>query len=142
MKFFVLFLGLSSLFPTVTQDILKDIPPEHRAILPEGKWTPTEEQTVLALHAIDSFIQQITPKNSVNESSRIKERLKGYHVQFVGEQRGETKVVWCNFITMLSSDWDWKRQALFVCDGGSAFWQIDYDPKTGQLSRFIVNGFA
>jgi hypothetical protein len=37
---------------------------------------------------------------------------------------------------------DWKHELLMVCDGGPAFFGIEYDPQTNTFDHFAYNGFG
>jgi hypothetical protein len=37
---------------------------------------------------------------------------------------------------------DWHRQVVGVCDGGPAFFGVEYDPATKRFSHFEFNGIA
>ncbi|HJQ39410.1 MAG TPA: hypothetical protein VKB93_19890 [Thermoanaerobaculia bacterium] len=36
----------------------------------------------------------------------------------------------------------WRRHSIMVCDGGNAFWGVEYDPLTKEFLNLTVNGEA
>ena len=39
-------------------------------------------------------------------------------------------------------EFDWRRDAVLVCDGGPAFFGVEYDPATKRFTHFEFNGIA
>jgi hypothetical protein len=37
---------------------------------------------------------------------------------------------------------DWRTRALIICDGGSAFWGVVFDPADNSFHDFDSNGIA
>jgi hypothetical protein len=37
---------------------------------------------------------------------------------------------------------DWRKERIEVEDGGFYYWKIEYDPATGECSKFQPNGYA
>jgi hypothetical protein len=37
-------------------------------------------------------------------------------------------------------EFDWRHQAMRVCDGGHRFFGVEYDPATEKFSHFLFNG--
>jgi hypothetical protein len=126
-----------------------DIPPANRVILTTGAWTPTLEETQKALIAIQLFLERPTSGNqwSKDERKNILNNSKKYRVQFVGLLREKRRVLWCNFFParrgVEKDEFDyWKHTKVEVDDGGYWFWQIDYDPASGECRRLMVNGIG
>ena len=34
----------------------------------------------------------------------------------------------------------WRERAIVICDGGSAYWGIEYDPQTKKFMNYSANG--
>jgi hypothetical protein len=116
-------------------------------ILEKGDWKPTKEETQKALARIESFLDRPTavPDRSKGEIKDIRTRLGKYRVQFVGITRHGRKLIWCNFFPAVDGKDEfpyWKKSPVEVSDGGSWFWQIDYDPAADQCANFASNGYA
>jgi hypothetical protein len=121
------------------------IPQTNRVILSSGRWKPSGEQTQRALAAIQAFLEKQTATNDwkVREIKKILEHEKEYRVQFVGIERDGKKLIWCNFFPATGVfGANWKREKVMVMDGGFSFWQIEYDPNSGQCLNFSSNGYA
>jgi hypothetical protein len=125
-------------------DLKQDIPKSHRVILKKD-WAPSPEETLQALPHIEAFLNHPSEVAdwSKGQIKIILSRLKTYRVQFIGVTRHGKKLIWCNFFPdtkeVLSY---WEKTPVEVADGGASFWQIYYDPTTGQCSNFISNGYG
>jgi hypothetical protein len=122
-----------------------DIAQTNRVILSSSDWKPSAEQTQKALAAVQAFLDKPGSTNNwtKGEIKKILAHTKEYRVQFFGIVRDGTRLVWCNFFP--ASDpfgRDWRREKVQVLDGGFWFWQIEYDPSTGECLNFGVNGYA
>lgn len=122
------------------------IPQEHQTIL-KGDWTPTQHQTDKALAAAVEYVHQVVARNNgrnlaekmqVFQAKQISEGMKQYYVQFIGQTPRGVKIIFCNFIS--GPDSDWKKSLVVFYDGGSGYWQIDYNPETGKCRNFDING--
>jgi hypothetical protein len=116
--------------------------------LSETKWLPTEEQTSQALNTITQFLNdpkepQKFGRRHAKEAIRIREHYSEYNVQFAGVIKDGKKYILCNFLQADDSFTPhWKTQYVFVFDGGFWYWRILYDPETGELIDFQINGYA
>ena len=123
-----------------------DIPQTNRVILVGGNWKPSEEDTQKALTAIQAYLEKPTATNAwtLGEIKKILAHTKHYRVQFKGVVVDGRKLIYCNFFPADSGQEfkSWKELVVLVCDGGFDFWQIYYDPKTGECLEFMSNGDA
>ncbi len=125
------------------------IPAGNQVVLPsDAKW-PTAEETRKALVAIHAFLEKPAPTNEHEAAAikRILENLGTYRVQFFEKETDGKRLIWCNFFpAALKGQRDvfdyWRKGQVLVNDGGSAFWNISYDPSTGKCSKFRSNGTA
>jgi hypothetical protein len=124
------------------------IPIENRVILQsefpkKSTWTPTEEQTQMALGKILEFINNPTGVDDWQKSEigKIKNNISLFKVQFIGIETEGKKRIWCNFFRGEGFDY-WKKGIVFVRDGGFWFWQIEYDLKSDSCKKFLSNGDA
>jgi hypothetical protein len=90
-------------------------------IEPAGYWSPHQEDLVAAEDA-------------------LADQSHGYR-QYAGFiEDGERKI----YINAFCDDpgMDWKRNVVFVMDGGACYWQAVYNVDTGEVEMLIVNGEA
>ena len=133
----------------------KTIPKENQVILSntscwsEIKWTPTEEQTAKALTAIEKLLNDPEAlkkfdERKIREADKVRGHFAEYHVQFCGVIEDDREYILCNFFKPYrpSEFQNWRNQLVFVLDGGFWYWSILYDPKTGELIKLDINGYA
>ena len=125
------------------------IPASNQVVLPPDAKLPTAEETQKALVAIHAFLEKPGPTNEYEAAAikRILANFGSYRVQFFEKETDGKRLIWCNFFPAAvkgqrdSFDY-WRKSQVLVSDGGSAFWDITYDPSTGKCSKFSVNGEA
>ena len=125
-----------------------DIPATNRVILKSKSWTPTADQAQKALASIQSFLSKPATTNEyqLREIRKILANSRNYRVQFVGMIRDGRKIIWCNFFPAAGKGKDefedWRKERIEVEDGGFYYLKIEYDPATGECSKFHPNGYA
>jgi len=125
-----------------------DIPVTNRVILKSESWTPTADQAQKALASMHSFLSKPATTNEyqLREIKKILANSRNYRVQFVGMIRDGRKIIWCNFFPAAGEGkdefQDWRKERVEVEDGGFYYWKIEYDPATGECSKFYPNGYA
>ncbi|MEI8064505.1 MAG: hypothetical protein WCH84_10640 [Verrucomicrobiota bacterium] len=143
---FAALLGLLLVQGMVFAGVDTNIPETNRVILASGDWKPSEEDTQRALNAIQTFLDKPTSTNAweLGEIKKILAHTKDYRVQFKGVLFDGRKLVFCNFFPVDRGEGFnyWKEHEVAVDDGGFAFWQIYFDPKTGECLKFMSNGDA
>lgn len=88
---------------------------------PEGYWHPRQEHLLAAEDALADQSQG--------------------HRQYAGFiENGERKVYINAFCDDLGIDW--KRNVVFVADGGPCYWQAIYNVTTDEIEMLVVNGQA
>ena len=65
-----------------------------------------------------------------------------YFRQYFGVIIGGRKLVYVNGVGRRGADGSWRTSAFSVCDGGSEFWGVLYDPETRTFSDLAFNGSA
>ena len=99
----------------------------------EVTWTPDSEQLRVAEEALGDFIAD-HPEDGVDD-------LEEYHRQYTGTgEEGQTISV--NALCVDSGLDDWEDELIFVNDGGSCFWQAEFDVESLDVVTFNVNGEA
>lgn len=111
------------------------------------EWVPSNEQTEKAVTALGQFLNddEALKKSSerlAGEVLKIREHFGEYRVQFSGVIEDGKKYIHCNFFPAVRSFPDWEHQYVCVFDSGFWYWNILYDPLTGELSRFQINGYT
>ena len=70
----------------------------------------------------------------------------GWLRQYVGIVRGGRRFVYGNFfprsVTRYGDAGRWRREPVMVCDGGPAFFGIEYDVESGTFTQLGFNGLA
>lgn len=108
-----------------------------------GYWTPT---------AAD--LKQFEPKlraylKTVKLPGKTTADPGSYYCQCVGFTRGGGKFIYVNaFHPHVLDDmargpgkpFDWRRNSVDACDGGSSFFGVEYDTSAGKFLHFAVNG--
>lgn len=64
-----------------------------------------------------------------------------YFAQFVGITRDGQPLIHANFFCD-DFGMDWRSDIVIVCDGGSCFFSVEYDPATGAYQNLMINGEA
>jgi hypothetical protein len=128
--------------------------PDHCAILPvsEGPalikqcsrssptnvsdyWSPSPSQVI----AIEKLLPELIRK------SGHKLNLSGSYRQYLGVTRQGKKVIYLNSFPRAvaeSAHLDWRTKALVICDGGAAFWGVEFDPDDNTFHNLEFNGFV
>jgi hypothetical protein len=118
----------------------------NQVILPSWLSKPSEKNTHDALVAIQAFLEKRSSTNDWQalEVKKILQHATEYRVQFKATTRGLRKVIRCNFFPASESLLEeiWKKEEVKVMDGGFWFWQIEFDPSTGECLNFSSNGYA
>ncbi|APO93663.1 hypothetical protein [Xanthomonas vesicatoria] len=105
----------------------RDSPARHPGQI-TGYWEPSHQQ----IEQLESRQDALTP--TIAEPREFDRQYVGVVIQ--GQQ-----LIYINAFR-LPNDPPVKpaREAIKVCDGGSAFWGALYDPQTGGFSQIAVNG--
>lgn len=122
------------------QIILKEQKQEYGPIV---EWIPSEPETSLAIESIYKFLKDETYSGPDNEQRKIiLNQISDYKVQFVGIITNGRKIIHCNFFPK-GEDFKYaNKEYVFVFDGGTSFWRIDYDIENNACLNFEVNGKA
>ena len=71
--------------------------------------------------------------------------LSRTHRQYVGIISGAKKLIYLNALLAETRDPrepDWRFTAVMVCDGGDAFWGVEFDPIDNTFHNLGFNGEA
>lgn len=114
----------------------------------EGMWLPGAQQ----IRELEARLSQALDEAFAQRRDR-ENRPRDFLRQYGGFIVGGRKIIYVNaFPRGLIEDeeryssggpkHDWHREAKGVCDGGPAFFGVEYDPHTKTFSRFAFNGLA
>jgi hypothetical protein len=101
----------------------------------QGYWTPVERD-VLALEAgLAAFLREAAPERS----PELWQKQAPYKRQYAGLIRDGRRLIYASFFCSTQDD-EWRRQVLFVMDGGDCFFQLTYDVERDAYGDLMVNG--
>ena len=129
-----------------------------RVVLPEpdsgsyfhGYWRVSDEEAERADEGIAGYLRGQRPE--------LADKLGGYYGQIFGilDESGR-KLIHFNFLCKRSVEEmkatattnpdfaemsDWQHHVLIVHDGGDCYFQLDFDPASGEYEHLVVNGDA
>ena len=108
---------------------------------PSEYWTPTAEQVVELESKLSDYLKSTAPARA----PELWKKLDQYKRQYVGIVVEGRRLIYANFIcdgVIKESFRDWKSRPIQVDDGGDCFFEVDYEPATGQFSELMVHGEA
>ena len=120
-------------------------PESSDEIMPGKRYTPTKEDIIKAENALKSKLKEAN-RNLENQynSPIIHRNLKKYKRQYFGfiNDKGE-KILYINSLWKKNEEeTKWLQQIIMVSDGGSHYWNIEYNIETDELINLSVNGSA
>ena len=120
-------------------------PESSYEIMPGKRFTPTKEEIFEAEKALKSKLKEAN-RNLENQynSPIIHRNLKKYKRQYFGfiNDKGE-KILYINSLWKKNEEeTKWLQQIIMVSDGGSYYWNIEYNLNTDELINLSVNGSA
>lgn len=101
-------------------------------------WSPTAAD----IHALEEGLIPYLQANQdrfYGVESTAWESLEKYNRQYLGLILNEKKTIYANFFCE-STHTDWKKDFIFVLDGGACYFQFKYDPGTAEFFDLQVNG--
>lgn len=107
-----------------------------------GQWTPSDAQ----LEAFDVPLTDVLG-GQLNRAG-ITTQPRNYYRQFAGFIINGRQVIYVNGVDRRSVDgqpdpahpFDWRTQAISICDGGPVTFGAEYDADTHQVAKFAFNG--
>jgi hypothetical protein len=113
----------------------------------QGIWQPSESDVARVIQEARRHLEKLKKTAPTDYERRrtadILARWDEYLCQVIGHTEQGKRLVLLNFLSkeevsqMRGSDW--RHRYILIIDGGSAFWQIEYDFGTKEFSRFHVN---
>lgn len=102
-------------------------------------WSPTEADVRAVEEGVGVFLQENAAMFYTNVP--VWERLDEYNRQYVGMIVEGRKVLYANFFCN-REDATWRKEFVLVLDGGSCYFQFQFDSATGEFFDLRVNGEA
>jgi hypothetical protein len=102
-------------------------------------WTPSESDVEALENELVTYLQN-NPASFYGETP-VWERLNEYNRQYIGMILDGKKIIYANFFCD-SIETDWRKDFVFVMDGGDCFFQFKYDADSGEFFDLQVNGVA
>ena len=102
-------------------------------------WTPTESDIRALENGLSTYLENNPDR--FNEHTPVWERLDEYNRQYIGIILDGKKIIYANYFCD-SSGMDWRKDFVFVLDGGDCYFQFKYDPNSGEFFDLQVNGVA
>jgi hypothetical protein len=115
----------------------RGVPPAY-----DGHWTPSAGD-IAALEA--ALPQALSATRSAGAETR--NAPQGWKRQYGGFLRGGRRFIYGNFFPgemggSRTPDGDWHHAAVVVCDGGHAFFGVEYDVEGRRFTHLDFNGYA
>jgi len=107
----------------------------------EAQWTPTEAD-----------IQTLEPKlgailRAHLEHAGQRTPIADYYRQYTGYVIRGRRIIYINGVARSAVEssnpdhpFDWRAQAVGICDGGPITFGVEFDPATSEFTRFAFNG--
>jgi len=120
----------------------------------QGIWQPSDSDVRQAIQEARPYLENLKKATSGDyERQRIEEVLAGwdqYECQVIGHTKDGRKLIFLSFFpktdveeaTGQESASRWRHHYHWVYDGGTDYWQIEYDCKTKTILHFATNGDA
>jgi hypothetical protein len=114
---------------------------------PTGFWEPSSDDVSKAEACAKRFLVAAPDDPELGPYYResaafILEHLEEYRGQYAGIVVDGEKRVWLNAFRSDDPFPHWKRDPVFVLDGGKDFWQIEYVLPRDECTNFYVHGEA
>lgn len=124
--------------PTILQQCSRQAPTAG-----EGGWEPG----AIDITALETATAAALRERRVTNDPDWSRFPQGWRRQYVGITRGGRRFIYGNAYPAdagrHSSDADqWRREPVIVCDGGPAFFGVEYDVEAARITQLAFNGAA
>lgn len=103
-------------------------------------WTPTEQNVLDLEKELPVFLQENSDHFYLQDKP-VWEKLDEYDRQYIGLILDGKNIVYANYFCN-NTGTDWKKDLVFVMDGGACYFQFKYDADSGKFLDLQVNGEA
>jgi hypothetical protein len=107
----------------------------------QAQWTPSEADIQTLEPNLATILR--THLDHTGEATPIRD----YYRQYAGFVIGARRIIYINGIersaveaTNPNHPFDWRTQAIGICDGGPITFGVEFDPASGEFTRFAFNG--
>ncbi len=108
----------------------------------DGFWTPTAADIQAMEAALPAFLQAEEQRDGSLVQQRAAEglyqQLERYTRQYVGIIAGDQRLIWGNYFCHHGGEW--QEQLVLVEDGGACYFNVTFNPATGEFSNLDING--
>lgn len=104
-------------------------------------WTPSEDDVLKLENGLGSYLQQAYSDRFDQQKTPIWERLDEYNRQYIGIVLGGKNMIYANYFCD-SGEMDWKKDFVFVLDGGDCYFQFKYNIDSAEFFDLQLNGNA
>lgn len=104
-------------------------------------WSPAEADITTLESGLPAYLQENKSAFYMTETL-VWEQLNEYNRQYVGIVVDGRKIIYASYLCQNGSDTEWKKQFVFVADGGACYFQFKFDTSTGKFFDLQVNGEA
>jgi hypothetical protein len=102
-------------------------------------WTPSENDVLALEDELSAYLQNNPDR--FYEGTPVWKRLDEYDRQYIGMMLDGKKIIYANYFCD-SIETDWRKDFVFVMDGGDCFFQFKYDVDSAEFFDLQVNGVA
>ena len=103
-------------------------------------WSPSENDVLTLEDRLDVYLQNNSDRFN-KQKSPIGARLDEYDRQYIGIVLNGNQIIFANYFCE-SLETDWRKDFVFVLDGGDCFFQFKYDVNSAEFFDLQVNGEA
>ena len=115
---------------TLLSQCSRSVPKADGTWIPDQKQIAALEKGLVAALAVADAAQNY--KRDIIHTAR----------QYAGITIAGSKRIYVNGFPSQMDSGDWRHRAMVVCDGGPAFFGVEYDPAERTFSGFAFNGVA
>lgn len=102
--------------------------------VPGGAWIPSKEELFALGERLEAEVRR-----GADEAGVVLRPWDRYTFQILGELVGSRRLILVNAFCIEPPAYSRERLVL-VLDGGACFWQVHYDPATGEYLELRFNG--
>jgi hypothetical protein len=129
------------------------VPPPEASLGKMPGWMPSTQDVLRAEPVIVDALQRLSQSSEASRPDLLRQgrledvhtilrELDDYGAQFTGFIVDGHRRLRCNFFMVGDLSTDAVNRWIIVYDGGSAFWQIDYDLDSNRCVDLWINGYA
>lgn len=104
-------------------------------------WTPAENEVLTLEKGLGTYLQNNPDDRFGNQEAPIWERLDQYNRQYIGIMLDGKQIIYANYFCH-SLETDWRKNFVFVLNGGDCFFQFKYDVNSAEFFDLLINGEA